>query len=115
MAKIAELHNGTQIHFPDDMPDHEMDAAVHRHLGVKQPPSAEHKTQIIAHAAHVEATNSVAAAMKEGMDGLLGPLSGLADAVEQDLPKLVASIDKLTAMMETVSSIFQGSNINKGV
>lgn len=39
MAKIAQLHNGTQIHFPDEMPDHEMDAAVQRHLGVGAPPA----------------------------------------------------------------------------
>lgn len=37
MPKIAELHNGTQIHFPDHVGDEEMDQTVQRHLGVTPP------------------------------------------------------------------------------
>lgn len=36
MPKIAELHNGTQIHFPDDIADADMDAQVKKHLGVSE-------------------------------------------------------------------------------
>lgn len=37
MTKIAQLHNGVQIHFPDETPDAEMDKAVQRHLGGTDP------------------------------------------------------------------------------
>ncbi len=100
MAKIAALHNGTQIHFPDTTPDSEMDTAVNRHLNIKQPPTDEHKTHIIAQAAHVEATNGVAKAMQD----ILGPISGMADTIEQNTPEIIMAIDKLSGTIERVGS-----------
>lgn len=46
MPKIAELHDGTQIHFPDTTPDQHMDSAVQRHLGI-QPPTAPGSPEMV--------------------------------------------------------------------
>lgn len=111
MAKIAELHNGTKIHFPDTMPDSEMDTHVRRHLGLpdqdpeiaeqKQLDDKRHKVGIVARAAHVEATNGVADAMQRGFNDLLGPISGLADAIEGNTPELIAAVNKLSNTVES--------------
>lgn len=37
MAKIAQLHNGVQIHFPDETPDDEMDRVVQHHVSQVDP------------------------------------------------------------------------------
>lgn len=37
MVKIATLHNGVQIHFPDETPDVDMDKVVQNHLGIGEP------------------------------------------------------------------------------
>lgn len=129
MTKIAQLHNGAQIHFPDETPDENMDAVVRHHLSMGQSdPKAlasftqamkmhvdhikkteseaerekqaledtHHKTNIIAHAAHVEATKGVADAMSKGLQDLLGPVSGLADAIEGNTPELIVAVNKLS-------------------
>lgn len=153
MAKIAELHNGTQIHFPDSMPDSEMDAAVQRHLGLMDPDitatfvkaltahakaagdvksaarsaidkdaadrtteDRNHKVNVIASAAHVEATRGVSTAMQEGLNMLAGPLAALADASEQDLPRLVGAIEHLaTAVVETGKAIITAMMLPKEI
>lgn len=37
MTKIAQLHNGIEIHFPDETSDQEMDEAVKRHMHTTDP------------------------------------------------------------------------------
>lgn len=41
MTKVAQLHDGTEIHFSDETSDHDMDAAVRRHLGVAPSPQSD--------------------------------------------------------------------------
>lgn len=97
MAKIAQLHNGTQIHFPDDMPDHEMDATVQKHLGVISPDQLlQHKTQVVTGAAHVDAVNAMAEAVKM----LREPLMVIADSSQ----KIAMAISELSAKMAQVGS-----------
>lgn len=54
MAKIAQLHNGTEIHFPDDTPDQHMDTAVAQHLGVPADPSNIVPTLMAAFSQHLQ-------------------------------------------------------------
>lgn len=108
MTKIAQLHNGTQIHFPDEMPDHEMDAAVQRHLGVGQPPNpntmmqlmhllvehanntsvgtqklhdTQHKTQVISNAKHVETIEQASTQIADAIDKLTQAIGAVGSAV----------------------------------
>lgn len=129
MAKIAQLHNGTQIHFPDDTSEEDMDAAVHHHMAFAQALTTahgkeaalreerernfremSHKTKVIASAAHVEATGSVAKAVNE----LMGPISGLADTSEHALPQLVMAIDGLSnTILKVGAAIVHALSLDK--
>lgn len=65
MAKIATLHNGVQIHFPDETPDAEMDKAVQNHLGIGEPRPDMMGVLLEAISKH---TAALAAAKKEPKD-----------------------------------------------
>jgi hypothetical protein len=53
----AELADGTELHFPDEMPDHAMDMEVMKHMAMKQHTTAMER--------HTEAMNNLARQMAD--------------------------------------------------
>lgn len=121
--KIAQLHDGTEIHFRDDTPEEEMDAAVNHHIAFSKAIKTErqkenekqrqhdlaanelnHKTHVITAAANVEATKNLTKATEEGLNSLAGPLAAVADAMESKTPELIMAINKLSDTILEVGS-----------
>lgn len=66
MSKRAQLHDGTILEFPDETPDHVMDAAVQRHVsgGGDQAPDATHSKDDIYNAIRAADAAGDAASVK---------------------------------------------------
>jgi hypothetical protein len=77
MAKIAKLHNGSEVHFPDDMPDDRVDMAVAA-LHAPHPDDAPKP------AAEKPAPKEISAPDPDVMEAVLGGLSKIKEKSKAD-------------------------------
>ena len=97
MTKIALLHNGHELHFPDDISDEEMDGHVQGHLAriasEKDDQEARHKAASLdvhkqGHLMAREDTNTLLATVMPVMEAIAVNLAEIAKTMEAMAPVL---------------------------
>lgn len=105
MTKVAQLHDGTQIHFPDHVQDHEMDAAVQRHTGANQAINPQMLMQLlhamVSHAGTSTTENGLATQLQHKTHVVAA--GATVDAINAAADKIAGAIGQLAEALNTVS------------
>jgi hypothetical protein len=101
MTKVAQLHDGTTLEFPDDMPDDQMDAQVQQHLATRPKVAQMHDGRTLEFP-HDTPDHHIDGAIREqlGLPPMLDP------AFEQHA--FMQGVEALSAMAKVLAEIAAG-------